>query len=520
MENQNLSYDAWRPSHSPWLIALAVMLPTFMEILDTAVANVALPHIAGNLSATTHEATWALTSYLISNAVILPATAWFSGFFGRKRFLMVCVVIFTLSSALCGFAGSLGFLIFARVLQGAGGGGLQPISQAILLESFPKERRGMAMAVFALGAIIAPIIGPVIGGWITDNFSWRWIFFINIPIGVISVFLAQKFIEDPPYIQKRSLLHLDYIGFSLMAVGLGALQLVLDKGQEVDWFAADWVVWTSVLVVAALSAFVFWELRVKEPVVNLRILKDGNFHTGVFLITVLGFVLYGTTVLLPLFLQTLMGYNALHSGLALSPRGIFSFMMAAVVGKLVSRVDGRYIVACGLVVLGVACYQLGNINLAMGPEYIFLPVIFSGMAISAIFIPLTTLAMATLERSEMGNATGLYNLMRNIGGSVGISMAATFLARMSQVHQNALVSHLTPYDPAYQEAMRRGAQVLAQAGGVVSPDAALGFIYRETVRQASLLAFIDNFHWFGLLCLACVPSVWLFKRVRQGNMAH
>ena len=503
----------WHPRHNPWLIALAVMLSTFMEVLDSSVANVSLAHMAGNLSVSNHEATWVLTSYLVSNAIVLPATAWFSGFFGRKRFLILCTMLFTVSSALCGFANSLGMLVFARVIQGAGGGALVPISQAILLESFPVEKRGLAMAVFAMGVVVAPIIGPTVGGWITDDYSWRWIFFINVPLGILSVLMVRKFVEDPPYIKKVHASDIDYVGFSLMAIGLGVLQVILDKGQEVDWFEAAWLCWATFLVVASLTAFVFWELHAKNPVVNLRILKNVNFATGTIIMAVVGAILYATTALLPLFLQSLMGYSAYLAGLAISPRGIGAFLTAIIIGRVGGLIDGRIFVALGLGILGWACYDLGNLNLEIGIMNIVWPIIGSGIGISAIFVPLSTITLANLKKEDMGNGTGLFNLMRNIGGSIGIAMATTLIARMSQVHQAMIVSHLTPYDPVFQERFQTISQLMAQTGHGTSPSLALGVIYQELLRQSALLAYVDNFRWFGIASLLCVSLVFLFRKV-------
>ena len=511
--------DEWHPLHNPWLIAFSVMLATFMEVLDTSVANVSLPHIAGNLSASNHEATWVLTSYLVANAIILPAAAWFGGFFGRKRFLIFCIMLFTVSSAFCGLAHSLGFLIFARIIQGLGGGALQPIAQAVLLESFPKEKRGQAMAVYALGVIVAPIIGPTVGGWITDNYSWRWIFLINLPIGIWAVFMTKAFVEDPPFIKKNRALSIDYIGFSLMALGLGLLQVVLDKGQEVDWFSASWICWSTAIIVISLTAFVLRELRTEHPVVDLRILKDRNFTIGICIVTVIGAVLYSTTALLPLFLQTLMNYTALWSGLVISPRGIGAFLTAAIVGRLIGFVDGRIFIAVGLALLGITCYQLGNINLDIGIWNLVWPIIGTGIGISAIFVPLTTITMGTLHKEDLGNATGIFNLMRNIGGGVGIALTTTMLARLSQVHQAILVSHLTPYDPAYQITFQKLQGFLAYGGGGITNPLASGLIYQELIRQATLMAFVDNFRGFGLACLVFIPAVFLFKKGRaQGNI--
>ena len=327
----------WRPTVNPWIIAASVMSATFMEVLDTSVANVALPHIAGSLSASTDEATWVLTSYLVSNAIILPATGWLSSLFGRKRFLIICIVIFTISSGLCGAATSLPMLIVARILQGAGGGALQPIAQAVMLESFAPEKRGAAMAVYGMGVVVAPIIGPTLGGWITDNYSWRWVFYINLPVGVLAVMMSKLFLEDPPYIKNAVVKAIDYVGFGLMAVGLAAFEIVLDKGQQEDWFASPLIVGLTVVAVVTIVIFVIWELKVDSPIVDVRIFKNRNFAVGASLMAVVGAVLYGTTALLPLFLQTLLGYPAVQSGMAVSPRGI---------GSMIAMIDPGRAVTC------------------------------------------------------------------------------------------------------------------------------------------------------------------------------
>jgi MFS transporter, DHA2 family, multidrug resistance protein len=501
------SADEWKPSFNPWLIATSVMLATFMEVLDTSVANVALPHIAGNLSATPEESTWVLTSYLISNAIILPATNWLGYFFGRKRFLIVCIGIFTLSSALCGAATSLGLLLFARVVQGAGGGALQPIAQAVLLESFPAERRGSAMAVYGLGIVVAPIIGPTLGGWITDNYSWRWIFYINIPVGILAVFMANMFIEDPPYIKSQRPGRIDFIGFGLMAVGLATLQLVFDKGQEEDWFSSTFIIRSTMIAVVALIAFVIWELRTKEPIVNLRVLANRNFAVGTALIASVGIVLYGTTALLPLFLQTLLGYPALQSGLAVSPRGIGAVVSMILVGRLVGKVDGRYLIMIGFLIVAISTYLLADINLQISIASIAWPQVASGFALGFVFVPLTVLATGTLSNEQIGNATGIYNLMRNVGGSFGIAAVTTLLARGAQSHQAAMVSHLTPYDPVFQQ---RIGEMLTR----MTEPQAYSAIYQVLVRQATLLAYIDNFRLLAFMCLLCTPAALLFKKVR------
>lgn len=503
----------WTPSFNPWLIAAAVMLATFMEVLDTSVANVALPHIAGNLSATTEESTWVLTSYLVSNAIILPATNWLGRFFGRKRFLIICIIIFTLSSVLCGAAASLGMLIVARILQGAGGGALQPIAQAVLMESFPQEKRGSAMAVFGMGVVVAPIIGPTLGGWITDNYSWRWIFYINIPVGILAVFMANMFIEDPPYISNQRPGKIDRLGFAFMAIGLGTLQLVLDKGQEEDWFASSLITGAAIFAGVMLVLFVIWELSTKEPIVDLRVLKNRNFSVGTSLMTAMGVVLYGTIALLPLFLQTLLGYPALQSGMTVSPRGFGSITSMILVGRLIGKIDGRYLVMFGFIVLGYATYLFSDINLMISSSSIMWPNIISGFAMGFIFVPLTTMAMGTLPNEQMGNASGVFNLMRNTGGSLGIAAMTTMLSRGSQIHQAALVQNVNPYNPMLQQRMQELTGAMPGVGTVQS-QRALGAISGMVARQATVLSYIDNFRALSFLCVLCVPAVFLFKRVR------
>ena len=506
----------WTPTYSPWLIAASVMLATFMEILDTSVANVALPHIAGNLSATTEESTWVLTSYLVSNAIILPAANWFGLRFGRKRFLIVCIVLFTLSSAMCGAAASLGMLIVARILQGAGGGALQPIAQAVLMESFPREKRGQAMAVFGLGVVVAPIIGPTLGGWITDNYSWRWIFYIIVPSGSLAVFMARTFIEDPPYIRNQRAGRIDYVGFGLMALALGTLQLMLDKGQEEDWFASSFIVAVAIISFVAATVFVIWELRSKEPIVDLTVLANRNFAVGTGLMIAMGIVLYSTIALLPLFLQTLMGYPAVSSGLAVSPRGLGAIASMIIVGRLIERIRPRYLIMFGFTVLGFATYLFSDINLQISISSIVWPNIIAGFAMGFIFVPLTTVALGTLANEQMGNASGVFNLMRNTGGSMGIALVTTLLARGAQIHQAAMVSHLTPYDPALQQRLHQMTGTFgAQSGSGAPIQQAYAAIYGSLVQQATVLSYIDIFRLLAFICFLGVPATLLFERARR-----
>ncbi len=492
------------------------MAATFMEILDSSVANVSLPHIAGNLASTPEEATWVLTSYLVSNAIVLPITGWLASRFGRQRLFSVCISVFTIASVLCGMAPNLGFLIVARVLQGFGGGALLPISQAVLLESFPPEKRGVAMATFGMGVVVAPILGPTLGGWITDNYSWRWIFYINLPVGIAAVLMTQAFMEDPPYIKQARAERVDLLGFALLALWLGTFQVVLDKGQQADWFSSQWIRWFAALSAAGLAGFIVRELRTDHPIVDLRVLRDRNFAAGVMLIASLGAVLYGTTAALPIFLQTMMGYPALESGLTLSPRGLGAFVTTFIVGRLVGKIRNRYLIGVGFALLAVSSFWLGHINLQVSMWKVIAPSILNGVAISFIFTPLTTAAVSQLTQSQIGNATGIYNLMRNLGGSFGIAFVATILVRRAQVHQALMVSHLTPYDPAYLNTLSQLTGKLAEHTDSVTAQAqAQQLIYGMLLDQARLWAFVENFRLFGVLCLACLPLIFLFKKARR-----
>ncbi|MGC2298374.1 MAG: DHA2 family efflux MFS transporter permease subunit [Acidobacteriaceae bacterium] len=506
----------WTPSANRWMIAVSVMTATFMVVLDSSVANVALPHIAGNLSASTDEATWVLTSYLVSNAIMLPATSWITGRIGRKRLLIASIVLFTVASLFCGVAINMPMLILARILQGIGGGGMQPIAQAILLESFPPREHGTAMAVYGTGIVVAPVIGPTLGGWVTDSYSWRWIFYINLPVGVLALFLAAMFIQDPPYIRRTLRGAIDYLGFAFMALWLGSLQLVLDKGQESDWFGALWIRCTLFISVAAFLGFIVRELRCRDPIVQLHVLRNRNFLIGTLITAIFGFGLYGVTAMLPLFLQTLLGYPALDSGLAVSPRGIGSMLAMVVAGAIAVRLDGRLMLACGLGIFGLSTLMLGHVNFEIGMASVALPCIINGFGGGLTFVPLTTMAMGRLRREEIGNASGIYNLMRNIGGSIGIATVTTLLVRRSQVHQNYLVANLTR--GTHTGSVLAGLASRLSTSGYDASTAnhmALGAIYRMVEQQASLLAYVDNFRLLGYLSLLAMPLVLLFQRVTK-----
>ncbi|MGA9778804.1 MAG: DHA2 family efflux MFS transporter permease subunit [Limisphaerales bacterium] len=514
--SDDLHHQEWRPRHSPWLVAVGVMLATFMQVLDTSIANIALPHIAGSLSATTDQATWVLTSYLVANAIILPMTGWLGNHFGRKRVFISCIGMFTFASVLCGMALNLPMLILARILQGAGGGAMVPIAQAILLESFPPHKRGIAMATFAQAVVVAPIIGPTLGGWITDNYSWRWIFYINVPFGLLAMFLAEWLVEDPPYIKRNLKAAIDFVGFGLLAVWLATLQIILDKGQDADWLGAVWIRWFIVISAVAMIAFIVREFRVEHPLVNLRILRSGNFRTGLILMTVIGIILYGTTAELPLFLQTLMGYPALQSGLAMSPRGVAAFFTTFIVGRLVGRIPLRWLLCFGFSMLSLSSYMLSGINLQVSMASVVLPTVLNGVAISFIFVPLTTATMSQLRQQDIGSGTGLYNLMLNLGGSVGIALVTTLVARGAQAHQALMVGHLTPADPVFTERLHAARAALAQHHDLVTAtDQAYALFYNLLNQQAHLWAFVDTFRVFGFMVLCCIPLIFLFKRIKR-----
>jgi len=509
------------PEINPWIVAIAVMLGTFMEVLDTTVVNVSLPHIAGSLSSTVDEATWVLTSYLVANAIILPMTGWLSNQFGRKRVLMISVAGFTISSVFCGMAPNLATLIIFRIIQGATGGGLQPLSQAILLEAFPPEGRGKAMAFWALGIVVAPMLGPVLGGWITDSYSWRWVFYINLPIGIAALVMARLFVFDPSYIRRVSS-HVDWWGIGLLAVGIGALQIMLDKGQEEDWFGSDFIRVLAVLAAVGLAAFVARELFVRHPIVDLRVFKVRTYATGVFMMTVLGFVLYGSTVLIPIWLQTLMGYPALQAGWAMLPRGLGSFLFMPIVGLLVAKVEPRKLLAAGIVLTSISLFMLAALNLDAGYWDIFLPQIVQGVAMGLLFVPLTTVTFDPIEKAAMGNATSIFNLMRNIGASFGIASVTTIVARESQTHVNVLGAQVSVYNLRTQEMLDAMQRFFMSRGAdaVTATRQAYAALSGLVQQQASMLSFIDAFWLLGAIFLAMLPLLLLMRRPRhQGGAA-
>jgi len=504
---------------NPWVIAVTVTMATFMEVLDTSIANVALPHIAGNLSAGSDESTWVLTSYLVSNAIVLPLSGWFSGLIGRKKFYMTCVAIFTASSFLCGLAPSLGVLVIFRILQGVGGGGLQPSEQAILNDTFPLEKRGMAFAVYGLAVVVAPTIGPWLGGWITDNFSWRWIFYINVPVGMLSLLLTNFLVSDPPYMKKSNLkagFRIDYIGIGLISLGLGSMQIILDKGQREDWFASKFIVIFFLLMLVGIIAGILWELREKEPVVDLRMLKDRNFAIATVAMFFLGFVLYASTVLIPQFLQQLLGYSAQLAGMALSPGGAVIMCMMPVVGILVSKVDTRILITFGCIVSASALFVMAGWDLGLDYGHAVRARMLQSFGLAFLFIPINVAAFAYVPREKTNMGTGIINLARNIGASVGIATVTTMLDRRAQFHQARLTEHVTNFSAAYHNLLN-GTQLKLIAAGSTAAHAsaqAQGMIYGTIQRQAVMLAFIDNFKMLGVVFFAVIPVLVLMRKPR------
>jgi drug resistance transporter, EmrB/QacA subfamily len=510
----------WRPSINPWIVAMTVTLATFMEVLDSSIANVALPHIAGGLGSTQDEATWVLTAYLVANAIILPAGAYMTTFIGRKKFYMICVALFGVSSMLCGLAPSLPILVFCRILQGAGGGGLAPSEQAILADTFPPEKRGQAFAMYGLAVVVAPAIGPTLGGYITDRFDWRWIFFLNIPICLLSLFLTSRIVEDPPYVKKqveetqRGGMKLDFLGFGLLGLTFGSLEFLLDKGQEDDWFSSHLITFFAVVCVVAFVFMIIWELRQlrigRRPIINLTLFKRRNFAISFLLMFVLGFALYGTTVLIPQFVQTLLGYTAELAGLVLSPAGFIMMAMMPVVGFLSGKVDARKLIGFGFFMLTSALITMHTMNLGVSYGYLAFLRIFQASGLAFLFIPINTIAYIGVKQSENNDVSGLTNLARNVGGSCGTAFMATMLLRRTAAHENNMVRNLTSANPAFN------AQVNALKGsfgqGFQAVHMAQAYIYNQLHRQAAMLAYLDIIQYLAIFCACMLPLLFFIPR--------
>jgi DHA2 family multidrug resistance protein len=489
------------PKVNKWLITASIMIPTLIEILDTSVANVALNHIQGSLSAGQEEVTWVLTSYLVANAVVIPMSGWIARFMGRKRYLLASLVVFTLSSMLCGAATSLWQIVLFRIVQGIGGGGLQPMSLAILMETFPPRQRGLAMGIFGMGIVVGPILGPLLGGYFTDNFSWRWIFYINLPIGILALFMIYSFIFDPPYQQLREKGEkVDYIGLTLLCLGLGSLQMVLDKGQLEDWFNSDFIV------------------RQENPVLDLRIFKDASFATGNAVLFVGFFSFFGSIVLLPIYLQTLLGYTAYDAGLVLGPAGAISIVILPLVGKATERIDSRFLLGTGLLISAYALYYMSGFNLQIDFETAVISRVIQGLGMPFFFVSLSFVTMAYVPKERMNNASAIFNLLRNMGGSFGVAFVTTVLARRAQFHQHRLVDHLTPYDPRLSIPFNDLKDYLSTKLGTFGDQTQIAgaVIYRGLQREAASLAFNDAFFIQALLFLGLLGLLWIIRKPPMG----
>jgi DHA2 family multidrug resistance protein len=513
--------DVWKPKANPWLIAVVVALAAFMEVLDTSIANVALPHIAGSVGASGDESTWVLTSYLVSNAIVLPLGGWVAGLIGRKRFFMACIVMFTISSVLCGFATSLALLILFRIVQGAGGGGLQPMAQAILADTFPPEKRGLAFAVFGITAVTAPAIGPTLGGWITDNYSWRWIFFINVPVGLLTLFLVSRLVEDPPYLTARrnAGVRIDYVGIALLVLGVGALQVMLDKGQELDWFGSSFIVVLAVIAAACLTGLAVWEWFQKYPVIEVRLFRNFNFLLANSMMFMVGAVLFSSLVLLPQLLQSLMGYSAESAGLALSAGGLASMAVMPIVGQIAGRVAARYVIAFGWLTLAAGMYYtVRHLDLLIGFNDAAWLRIVQAIGVPFVFVPLSVVAYVGISPEKSNSVSGMLNFMRNIGSSAGTSMVVTLVARRAQAHQVTLSAHATMFDSSFRNAVDGLSRRFA-AGG---PDAegrarAYATVYHTIVDQATILAYVDTFALLGVAAAVMFALTFLLKKNPLGG---
>lgn len=503
--------EVWQPKNNPWLIALPTIFAAFMFVLDETIANVALPHMAGTFSVSREESTWILTSYLVASGIAITAVDWFSKLMGRKNFFIFSVILFTVSSVLCGLSNSIGMMILARIAQGFGGGGLLPVSQAVLLESFKPKERGQAMAVFGLVVVVAPIIGPVLGGWITDNYSWPWIFFINVPFGILTVSLAKSLLEDPPYARKQKNVKLDASGFFLLTVWLATLQVILDKGNNADWFNAPWI--CRLTVICVLSGFLFFVSQMKkESLVDLRVFKDLNFSAGTIIQVVIQGVLLASVAILPQFLQSVMGYTAFLSGLTIMPRGIGALTSMVLFGILSTRVDNRLLAVVGLALIGTAGLEFGFLNLQISSMNIAVPNFIFGLGMGFAMMPLVSLSVVTLSNSQMTNASGLQSLLKNIGGAIGTSVVTTLISRFSQMHQNMMVEHLTPLNPVFTakfEATK--AALTAYMHHSVADYAAQYSLYGELLKQSTLWGFMEAFRICGIASIIVIPLVFLIK---------
>jgi DHA2 family multidrug resistance protein len=500
-----------------WLIAIAVMTAAIMELIDTSAVNVSLPYIAGNLSADVDQATWVLTSYLVANAIVLPLAGWLASVFGRKRLLMLAVVGFTVASVCCGFAQTLPWLIFFRVLQGAAGGSLQPTTRAILLETFPAEERGHAMAFFGVGIVVAPILAPLLGGWLTTDYSWRWIFFLNVPVAIAGLILVNLFVFDPAYI-RRATRGIDYWGIGLLAIGVASLQIMLDRGQEEDWFSSHFIVTTAVIAAVGLIAFFVWESYTSDPVVHLGLFRHRTFAVGTSFSMVVFFGLYGSIVITPLFMQTLLGFPAVTAGLWNTPRGLATMLAMPVAGYLIGRrVDMRWLMFIGLLISAAGAYQFSLLDLDAGPRNFIIPELVMGAGLSLVFVPMATITVDPIEPEEMGYATSLIAFSRNLGSAIGISLLTAFVDRRQQFHQARLTADMHP--ALVQETRSMLARSLQHkgVGSIMASREALGTLYDQVLRSALVLSYLDGFLVVAAILVLVAPVVWFMKKPKASG---
>ncbi|WP_186116620.1 DHA2 family efflux MFS transporter permease subunit [Burkholderia gladioli] len=512
---------AWRPASNPWLIAIVVTLAAFMEVLDTTIVNVALPHIAGTMSASYDEATWTLTSYLVANGIVLPISGFLGRLLGRKRYFVICIAAFTVCSFLCGIATNLGQLIVFRILQGLFGGGLQPNQQSIILDTFPPEQRNRAFSISAIAIVVAPVLGPTLGGWITDTFSWRWVFLLNVPVGILTVLAVMQLVEDPPWRRDGQRgIRIDYIGIGLIAIGLGCLQVMLDRGEDEDWFGSNFIRIFAVLAVAGLTGAGLWLRYAKKPVVDLACLRDRNFLLGCITIAMFAAVLYGSAVIVPQLAQQQLGYTATLAGLVLSPGAILITLEIPIVSRLMPHVQTRYLVGTGFVLLAASLVYSRTLVPDIDYRHLMYIRCAQSMAIGFLFVPITTLAYLTIPQRLNDDASALFTMFRNVAGSIGISVSTALIRERAQARMAHLSEHMSPLSQNFQDALQRNAQSISALSGV-PPSAALqtanGRLYETFVSQATILAYIDVFAILAVFCAACIPLTFLFTPAKAAG---
>jgi len=513
--------SSWKPKSNPWLIAVVVTMAAFMEVLDTTIVNVALPHISGAMSASYDEATWTLTAYLVANGIVLPISAYFSKLLGRKRYFLICIGAFTVCSLLCGLATDLWQLIVFRILQGFFGGGLQPNQQSIILDTFPPEQRGRAFSISAVAIVVAPVIGPTLGGWITDNLTWRWVFLINVPIGVLTTIAVMQFVEDPPWEQKkdRKELGLDVIGIGLIALGLGCLQVFLDRGEDDNWFKSGFITTFAILSAIGIVGAIFWLLYAKKPVVDLRVLKDKNFALSSICMVGFASILYGSAVLVPQLAQQQLGYTATLAGLVLSPGAMMIVAIIPVVSKLMPIIQTRHLVGFGFFLM--ACALFYTHHLVPNIDFKTLTIMRSSqsIAIAFLFVPITTLAYLTLKASENADASALFTMFRNVAGSIGISLATASIVERTQANMAHMAVHMTPLNPNYNDSIQRLTHTLMDMGQTMQQamTTATGLMYKQYISQSTILAYLDVFGAVAIFALCFVPVTFFFSPVKASG---